>query len=562
MVKLLTKIKINDFLILLLIPNILLLINDNWIFAPTTGFIDAWIYFGYFKNLINHLHFFPTTYYSGRFSWTLPGFVMYYLFPPLIANYLLHMCVYLISVFSIYLILRLMVHRYSALLTASLMGSYVWFLRAAGLNYVDGPGVMYISLVLLSLSLSIKTRFSSLFLFFCGLFFACAVFTHFFLLSFFPFFLLLYILLTHKNNRITWKHIFSWVAGFCTLTFFFGLINYQINHYSLFFIPSIKTAIALVSENNQWHKSIFQWLNDASWMIWLTTVFVIYVFVLLKNRLSQSKKNLSDYAFGVVFVLLFMYYAAFQISHRAPILQLYYYSNYLIPFMFLAIGTLSQHLKIPQKQKNLNFLYLFPLTFPLFYFLGTISLKWANPLMLIFGLFLVSLCGMTLLTQRNLKYTIVGFILLSGSSGLMVPIAPTAFHEFLHPNSGKDGFLAVNQAVDIINKTLPQSEWYFWYDASEPTVAGVYKAIASTYLYQYRLLGTDFPQFDTKFNQKNGFKVILMSKDPLHSYQIGVERLKKATFSSIFIARSPIYYNNQILYMNFLEVYKQQKNLK
>src|SRR5882672_8706265 len=76
-------------------PWMLLAINRSWIFL-NGGSVDSWIYFGFFRNLREYQHIYASAnsphlgfYYDDRLSWILPGYLIYQLFPPLVANYIL-----------------------------------------------------------------------------------------------------------------------------------------------------------------------------------------------------------------------------------------------------------------------------------------------------------------------------------------------------------------------------------------------------------------------------------------------------------------------------------------
>src|SRR5215467_1325496 len=53
--------------------------------------IDPWVYVGFSLSLPAHLQRFGETYYASRLSWIVPGFIAHRLFPPLVAEYVLHL---------------------------------------------------------------------------------------------------------------------------------------------------------------------------------------------------------------------------------------------------------------------------------------------------------------------------------------------------------------------------------------------------------------------------------------------------------------------------------------
>jgi hypothetical protein len=153
-----TSARFSDKIIILVFPLLLISLNSNWIFTPATNFLpDPWFYFSYFRYFYDYAVEFPSTvyYFVERITWNVPGYYIYQTFPPLLANYVLHLIVYYIALFSLYGILHSLFNRRTAILSALIMGGYPWFLRAVGWDYVDGIGI---SLILLLIYVLIKTR--------------------------------------------------------------------------------------------------------------------------------------------------------------------------------------------------------------------------------------------------------------------------------------------------------------------------------------------------------------------------------------------------------------------
>ncbi len=71
-----------------LAPLTLLIWNRDWFFTPV-GYIDPWTYLGFF-NFYGNPHYLPHLYKLARLPWILSGWLIYHLFPPLAAAYVLH----------------------------------------------------------------------------------------------------------------------------------------------------------------------------------------------------------------------------------------------------------------------------------------------------------------------------------------------------------------------------------------------------------------------------------------------------------------------------------------
>src|SRR4030042_6743190 len=112
-----------DIVILVLTPAFLCLVVPDWIFTQTSS-IDPYVHLGYIRNFGHYFAFFGDTYYGTRLPFIIPGYICYKIFPPLLANYVLHLGFYYLALFSLYFILRIAVNRRAALLTTAFMGFY------------------------------------------------------------------------------------------------------------------------------------------------------------------------------------------------------------------------------------------------------------------------------------------------------------------------------------------------------------------------------------------------------------------------------------------------------
>src|SRR5437879_9227254 len=181
-------------------PLLLLYVDKSWLFS-SFGYIDSWIYSGYFIDLPKHMHSFPGTYYGTRLSWLLPGFLAYHIFPPLVALHLLHILFYELSVLSLYLVLKHTVNQSAASLTAILMGGYAFFLWAIGWAYVDGTGITYFLLTMLVLTYAATSSRFDLWLVVAGICFACLIHSQLFLGVLTPVFILYYVVVNRRYRR-------------------------------------------------------------------------------------------------------------------------------------------------------------------------------------------------------------------------------------------------------------------------------------------------------------------------------------------------------------------------
>ncbi len=129
--------------ILCALPLVLLLLNTGWIYNQP-GFIDTWIYVSFFEN------YDLPQYFVGekkilRLPWIWTGFAAYRLFPPLIANYLLHLSTLLAAPIALYFLLRKYFAVWIAFFTAVSLLLYVPFHGPGGWDYHDAfAGLFYL----------------------------------------------------------------------------------------------------------------------------------------------------------------------------------------------------------------------------------------------------------------------------------------------------------------------------------------------------------------------------------------------------------------------------------
>ncbi|MDZ4672258.1 MAG: hypothetical protein SH821_15425, partial [Phototrophicales bacterium] len=140
------KLNFGHIALLVIFPIILALINPNWIF--NTYIIDDYIYLGYQIDLPAYIGWYPSDsqYYIDRISWILPSYYVRQLFSPLVANFVIHLSVYYLAIFSVYGILNRLFNKRIALITCLMMGQFSLFLRAVGWDYVDGYSLALLSL--------------------------------------------------------------------------------------------------------------------------------------------------------------------------------------------------------------------------------------------------------------------------------------------------------------------------------------------------------------------------------------------------------------------------------
>jgi hypothetical protein len=132
------------WLLLLTFPWGVFLLNDSWVYNHT--FVTAGVYTGYFLHWPDYAREFPKNYSGARLTWVAPGWLAYHVFPPWWANLGLRELVLAGTTVPLWLTLR----RLGAGVAGATLGGLVmlsnpYFLQAAGWDYVNGAGLVYIS---------------------------------------------------------------------------------------------------------------------------------------------------------------------------------------------------------------------------------------------------------------------------------------------------------------------------------------------------------------------------------------------------------------------------------
>ena len=325
-------------------PLILVLINSNWIFTPASLSPDPWFYFAYFRYFNDYALSFPSNahYFVERLTWDVPGYYINKIFQPELANYIIHLLVYYVAVFSLYGILKVLFNRRSALISALLMGSYPWFLRAVGWDYVDGVGIAQLLLLFYLLALSIRSTHWKLILFLGGLVNASLLITNQFWLGFAPSWIAFFLLISFKNKKINLKRLLYagifFLLGNLLLTLSASFYYHGVTGEYNFLKNSISFSQRISSDENNVRDVIkFYGLMPAYWHLLPMLLALLGVRQLIRKQ--KEKYHYEILTIIIVFLLSYLW-LIFWHYFKIPYLIVYLYSSYIIPATFLLFGAL------------------------------------------------------------------------------------------------------------------------------------------------------------------------------------------------------------------------------
>jgi len=552
-------------IIVSLFPVILYFVNRDWVLYdnPYGTMIDPWLYNGYFLNFEHYYQMFGQTYYGDRISWILPGYILHHILPPLYANAALHLIFSVISIASLYLILKITVDERSALVASIAMGAYPYFIRELGSNYLTGGIITYLLLTFLMITLVLISPHERIFPCLGGIFFAFAIYTNFFTVLFAPFILAYCFIINKKIGRNPYVSIGYFVGGFLLSSAVFGIIFFFLTKNPLFFSAQLRNAVYyLTITNNQWFIPIQTWYYRGYWLIMPVFIFITSLLYLLIVKMKKIKiTNYFISFFQIIFISIFLLYVLLNFRN-IPALQLQYYTDQLIPFIFLAFGSQIYFILKNMKENQLNIFLLFWMTVLVLPF----AFAQYSPLYMIFSgnttfiqMIIISICIVTLIVylvghRKESNFGVIAFSILLVLLLFFFYTIPENNESYVrfsinNPDSYENGYLAVIDSVHTIEATIPQGNLIkFWYNASERRenyyYGGIFNNINSMYLWGYTWIGRDFPTIEKKNvdnlknNLHNTLIVILTTNED--GYQLAQKSLNDLGYSPKLLRTIPI----------------------
>jgi len=333
-------------LLLLVQPLLMTLINPNWLYnPPVLNTFDTWVYNSVFRYLpdfatAQHVDFF---YFMDRLSWVLPGYILYHLFSPEIANALLHFGVYALALFSIYGISKQLFGQDAAFLMAICLGGYTWFLRAVGHDYVDGVGIAYYSVALWFATQAVYQYRYKLYLMGCGAFLALTLVTQLLWVVFIPLIALYYLILNHHHARRPLVINMAWVSfGVIGVLVVLMLASWVISGEWNIFINSV----ALITKIGSLHDLLLGGLIGiygkipATWLVLPCVIAILAAIQLTRSKNLTPTLRLHIRLIVGGFCLTIGIFIGFQIMSSLPYLIVYVYTSMMIPATFLLLAAL------------------------------------------------------------------------------------------------------------------------------------------------------------------------------------------------------------------------------
>ena len=481
-------------LAVLLLPALVLWRQENSLFTGM-GFLDPWIYLGFFRNLANFKgSAFPFTYYGSRLSWILPGAFIHSLFSPLAATYILHLAVQSVATVSLFTTLRIAAGARRAFLATMVFSVNPWLWNATGWDYPDGVGIAYCLLTMALLTSAALRPVRRWTLLAAGMALAALVYSNLFWAVLAPLLPLYYIALAWMWSRTPLVRSFLslclWLGAGCAIaTGAFGGINFWLDGHFWFYKPSLITASKLVSQTNPWFHSI--WIDHAL-APWLCSACIAASAGLALLRYRLRRPLTGSNAAGLLFAAqLFLAIAlmGYMQGSGSPVLGLSFYASYLLPFTFLVIGT--SFWPAAEKLGRAPYVLVCCIAAAIFGavwydYAGLVRPPWPTGVRQ-----MVLLGGGALAAGLVLRQRTVGILL--AIAGLAIFTWQAQFGMPQDPHAYRRQYEALMRARERIETIRNGRYVRFWCNAHDPGVLDYY-ALSATYLWSYSLWGDRFPE--------------------------------------------------------------------
>ena len=492
-------------LAVLVLPLLILSFDASALFS-IAGWLDAWIYHGFFTHLVEFKStLFPNTYYGSRMSWILPGYVANYLFAPVTANYVLHLAVYYTGALSLYYIIKCFYNSYTALLACLAFTCYPHVWSAIGTDYVDGPGLAYYLLALAFMTGAIRTDRPRVPLTAAGAAFAATVYTNLTWLPFAPLLIAYYLYLRRPQTLSAFGHRLlesaRWLAvGSLAITAVLCFANYAIDGRFWFYAPSVEWAMGNGGKPNPSKAASYEWVGRAHWLLYIGIALATTVLYGIRRLLVRNEKaNRATDFFQLHFLYCLGLWIAIELKGW-PLLELPYYASYLIPAMFLAltpvlffvVSKAATRYLIPLGAAVILFAPWSPALIPLLKIVPVIGISG----LLVFGIACIVARVMLPGNRATLVAGLVGFSAIN-----FYLLGPVALLDRLNkPRGGEDAFIRMTKTVQDIDRARHGRKVQFWYNLHDPNVAE-FDSINSFFLWGYTWIGREFPAITVPANE-------------------------------------------------------------
>jgi hypothetical protein len=324
------------------LATLLVTIPDIFIPDATLGWVDAWYYVSLSKRLPESLRQYPYLYQVERITWTLPAYVVHLVgVAPLAANYITKSLFFIATVLFLFGALRQTCNARTAAFVSSAGALYSFLVHALGANYVDGAAIAYLLMATYTMNRALLREGSAAGnAFIAGVCYLALLVAHLVFILVLPLWLgyIALVLIQADSSR---RPRFSVLV----LGFVGGVLAAYLSVVALYAYWGIHSWPLLESfryypihgpNGFVWPYSV-KWALLAAWLL-LPTTAVIWILPSFARALRGGWRAV--FQLPPYYWLLVATYAAWAAAFlvKSPLMMLPFYTSYLIPFTFLALG--------------------------------------------------------------------------------------------------------------------------------------------------------------------------------------------------------------------------------
>jgi hypothetical protein len=503
-----------EFALLIALPIVLLAFNPGWIYSRL--YHDPWIYFGHMQNLAGHTRAFGDQYPASRLTVTAVGAAVYKLFPPVVANHVLHLGLYYLALGSLYYVVGQSVGRRAGVMTAVACGCHFFFLEAVGWDYSDGFIVAYYLGSLACLTRASVANSWRRWVALGGVLAIAMVIANMVSVILVPSLLLYFGVVNHWRQRVSIVLAAScFFTGAASLTVALGTLNYKIAGQFWFMASQFQFAGSTsVTEVNIWHMDLGAWIGKAYWLVFPSMAAMAAVLRLVRlgiglDTLPRHRMALAILWHGQLLVgmvgLLTM-----QIFTQYWFMQMWFYVSYLLmPMAFFSLAEVWSAWLTPMSSRafgaftlGLGGALIASATMPS---IGQDFGAWGRPAKVATLAAAIGAAGLPFFRMPRGASALLTVVLLAGLNGV-------CRHEFLVTSGFSaihhtEGLMAESQALDafrpqafraihecaaLARERAPDTHVYYWFDMTEP-LGPVFESASCTQWLHLRFINRAFP---------------------------------------------------------------------
>jgi hypothetical protein len=538
--------RVGAALALLLTPILQLAVNPNLFITASDGaYIDPWVYLGYFLSYPRFLHDFAGKYYGTRLPWLLPGYLAHLVFPPLAANYVLHLGADYAFLFGLYVFVKHGAGRNVALLVVLLAAWDPMTLTAMSWDYVDSAGMVFIVWTMACLENSVDSKHASRWLAGAGASAAAAAGSNLFLVVMWPAFGLFALVRQPRPLRSIPRDAAAALAGAVAILAVLGAINRSAGGDWLFFAPSIQFSRYLLSGPNPWAKSgLLRFTTDFYLALPVAAALSAVWACVSGFPVRNQPDRRFAFATASTVIVAFATWTFFELR-GSPVLSTTYYVSYLIPMSLVAIAAQSAWVGLRLETR----MALAVLSWGLVVLLAVHGVALSNYRALILpaapadpvtrdriATAAALIAGLAAAASlRGLRRPLVRWTVFATCIGLLYALIPIGTFPWPGIKSARSRFELIVDSHRFIDANSTGRDVTIWYGGDAPDLGAARFAIASTFLLGPRLVNERWPALsDEEALRLPGKRLALLLRTPadldttiasLSSHGLGTEHM-------------------------------------